>query len=111
MEITKRNIGDITILDMDGKLLTGNDVGYYRDVFDTLIKGGESKVILNFENLSMMDSTGLGELTRSYSTAKKNGGMVKLVNMTARIQDILYVTKLITVFDTYESEEEAVNSF
>ena len=111
MEITKRNIGDITILDMDGKLLTGNDVGYYRDVFDTLMKGGESKVILNFKNLSMMDSTGLGELTRSYTTAKNNGGMVKLVNMTARIKDILYVTKLITVFDTYESEEEAVNSF
>ena len=111
MEITKRNIGDITILDLDGKLLTGNDVGYYRDVFDTLIKGGESKVILNFANLSMMDSTGLGELTRSYTTAKNNGGMVKLVNMTARIKDILYVTKLITVFDTYENEEDAVNSF
>ena len=111
MEITKRNNGDITILDLDGKLLTGNDVGYYRDVFDTLIKGGESKVILNFANLSMMDSTGLGELTRSYTTAKKNGGMVKLVNMTARIKDILYVTKLITVFDTYENEEDAVNSF
>jgi len=111
MEITKRNIGDITILDLDGKLLTGNDVGYYRDVFDTLIKGGESKVILNFENLSMMDSTGLGELTRSYTSAKNNGGMVKLVNMTTRIKDILYVTKLITVFDTYENEEEAVNSF
>ena len=111
MEITKRNNGDITILDLDGKLLTGNDVGYYRDVFDTLIKGGESKVILNFANLSMMDSTGLGELTRSYTTAKNNGGMVKLVNMTARIKDILYVTKLITVFDTYENEEDAVNSF
>lgn len=111
MEITKRNNGDITILDLDGKLLTGNDVGYYRDVFDTLMKGGESKVILNFENLSMMDSTGLGELTRSYTTAKNNGGMVKLVNMTAKIKDILIVTKLITVFDTYENEEEAVNSF
>ncbi len=111
MEITKRNNGDITILDLDGKLLTGNDVGYYRDVFDTLIKGGESKVILNFANLSMMDSTGLGELTRSYTKAKNNGGMVKLVNMTARIKDILYVTKLITVFDTYENEEDAVNSF
>ncbi len=111
MEITKRNNGDITILDLDGKLLTGNDVGYYRDVFDTLIKGGESKVILNFENLSMMDSTGLGELTRSYTSAKNNGGMVKLVNMTARIKDILYVTKLITVFETYENEEDAINSF
>ena len=111
MEITKRNNGDITILDLNGKLLTGNDVGYYRDVFDTLIKGGESKVILNFKNLSMMDSTGLGELTRSYTTAKKNGGMVKLVNLTTRIKDILYVTKLITVFDTYENEEDAVNSF
>jgi len=111
MEITKRNNGDITILDLDGKLLTGNDVGYYRDVFDTLIKGGESKIILNFENLSMMDSTGLGELTRSYTSAKNNGGMVKLVNMTARIKDILYVTKLITVFETYENEEDAINSF
>ncbi|MEN8223656.1 MAG: STAS domain-containing protein [Acidobacteriota bacterium] len=111
MEITKRNNGEIAILDLDGKLLTGNDVGYYRDVFETLIKGGETKVILNFENLSMMDSTGLGELTRSYTSAKKNGGMVKLVNLTTRIEDILSVTKLITIFDTYESEEEAVKSF
>ena len=111
MEITKRNNGDIAILDLNGKLLTGNDVGYYRDVFETLIKGGETKVILNFENLSMMDSTGLGELTRSYTSAKKNGGMVKLTNLTTRIRDVLSVTKLITVFDTYESEEEAVNSF
>jgi len=111
MEITKRNNGEIAILDLNGKLLTGNDAGYYRDVFETLIKGGETKVILNFENLSMMDSTGLGELTRSYTSAKNKGGMVKLVHLTARIEDILSVTKLITVFDTYENEEEAVNSF
>jgi len=111
MEITKRNNGDIVILDLNGKLVTGNEVGYYRDLFDTLIKGGETKVILNFENLSMMDSTGLGELTRSYTSAKNKGGMVKLTNLTTRIKDILFVTKLITVFDTYENEEEAVNSF
>ncbi len=111
MDITKRKNGDIVILDLDGKLLTGNDVGYYRDVFNTLIKGGETKVILNFEKLSMMDSTGLGELTRSYTSAKNKGGMVKLTNLTAKIRDVLSVTKLITVFDTYETEEEAVNSF
>ena len=111
MEITKRKKGDIAILDLDGKLLTGNDVGYYRDVFETLIKGGETKVILNFEKLSMMDSTGLGELTRSYTSAKKNGGEVKLVNRTQKIEDVLSVTKLITVFDTYEDEETAVKSF
>lgn len=111
MKITKRKEGDIVILDLDGKLLTGNDVGYYRDIFDTLIMGGETRIILNFENLSMMDSTGLGELTRSYTSAKNKGGMVKLTNLTTRIEDVLSVTKLITVFDTYEDEEEAVNSF
>ncbi len=111
MKITKRKEGDIVILDLDGKLLTGNDVGYYRDIFDTLIKGGETRIILNFENLSMMDSTGLGELTRSYTSAKNKGGMVKLTNLTTRIEDVLSVTKLITVFDTYENEEDAVNSF
>jgi len=111
MEITKRKNGDIAILDLDGKLLTGNDVGYYRDVFDTLIKGGEHKVILNFENLTMMDSTGLGELTRSYTSAKRKGGEVKLVNLTSKIEDVLSVTKLITVFDTYEDEDTAVKSF
>lgn len=111
MEIKKRKNGDIAILDLDGKLLTGNDVGYYRDVFDTLIEGGETKVILNFEKLSMMDSTGLGELTRSYTTAKKNGGEIKLVNLQSKIEDVLSITKLITVFDTYEDEETAVNSF
>ncbi|MCK5004816.1 MAG: STAS domain-containing protein [Candidatus Aminicenantes bacterium] len=111
MKINKRKNGEIVILDLDGKLLTGNDVGYFREIFDTLIKGGETKIILNLKKLRMMDSTGLGELTRSYTTAKNNGGMIKLVDLTAKIKDLLFITKIITIFETYDSEDEAVKSF
>ncbi len=111
MNINKRKNGEIAILDLEGKLLIGNDVGYFRKIFDTLISGGESKIILNFKNLKMIDSTGLGELTRSYTTAKNNGGMIKLVHLTSKIKDILFITRLITIFETYENEEEAINSF
>ena len=111
MKINKRKNGEIVILDLEGKLLTGSDVGYFREIFDTLIKGGETKIILNLKNLRMMDSTGLGELTRSYTSAKNNGGMIKLVDLTAKIKDLLFITKIITIFETYDSEDEAVNSF
>ena len=111
MDINKRKSGEITILDLEGKLLIGNDVGYFRDIFNTLISGGETSIILNFKDLKMMDSTGLGELTRSFTTAKNNGGVVKLLNMTSKIKDLLFLTKLITIFETFEDEEEAVKSF
>ncbi len=111
MDIKKRKNGEIAILDIEGKLRIGNDIGYFRETFDTLIKGGELKIVLNLKNLKMMDSSGLGELTRSYTSAKKNGGMVKLLNLTSKIKDLLFITKLITVFETFEDEDEAVNSF
>ncbi|MEN8154063.1 MAG: STAS domain-containing protein [Acidobacteriota bacterium] len=111
MEINKRKNGEIVILDLEGKLRLGNDIGYFRELFDTLIKGGETKIILNLQNLKMMDSSGLGELTRSYTSATKYGGMVKLVNLTSKIKDLLFITKLITIFETFEDEDEAVNSF
>jgi len=111
MEINKRKNGEIVILDLEGKLLIGKDIGYFRETFDTLIKGGENKIILNLKKLKVMDSSGLGEITRTYTSATKSGGMIKLANLTSKIKDLLFITKLITIFETFEDEDQAVNSF
>ena len=86
------------ILDVKGKI-------------NSLIQQGRKKLILNLEGVPYVDSAGLGEIVRTYTTVSRQGGNLKLLNLTKRITDLLMITKLLTVFDTYDSEEEALNSF
>jgi anti-sigma B factor antagonist len=111
MTITERKSGDVTILDVEGKILLGEGDVQLKRKIDELIERKEIKLLLNLANVPYMDSGGLGEIVRSYTTVKRAGGELKLLNATKRISDLLTITKLITVFEIYEEEGEAVKSF
>jgi anti-sigma B factor antagonist len=111
MTITERKSGDVTILDVEGKILLGEGDVQLKRKIDELIERKETKLLLNLANVPYMDSGGLGEIVRSYTTVKRAGGELKLLNATKRISDLLTITKLITVFEIFESEAEGVKSF
>ena len=111
MQIDERKVGEVTILDLKGKLTLGDGDELMRNKINGLMQVGAKKVILNLGEVPYIDSAGLGEVVRSYTTVKKHEGMLKLLNLTKRIQDLLAITKLLTVFDTYENEADAVTSF
>ncbi len=111
MKIGKREKGGVTILDLKGKILMGNGIEELREAINTAVKEENTKLLLNFGEVPYLDSTGLGEVVRSYTTVKNAGGMVKIINLTQKVQDLLSVTKLITVFETFEDEDKAIESF
>ena len=99
------------ILDLKGKLTIGEGDDLLRDKINSLIQQGHRKLLLNLEGVPYVDSAGLGEIVRTYTTVSRQGGNLKLLNLTKRIEDLLSITKLLTVFDTYELEQEALDSF
>ncbi len=111
MDIAQRDSGEVTILDLTGKLTIGEDTDKLRDKVNSLLLEGNTKVVLNLGGVPYVDSAGLGELVRTHSTAKKNGGQVVLLSVTERIKDLLSITKLLSVFDSFETEQEAIDSF
>jgi anti-sigma B factor antagonist len=111
MTITERKSGDVTILDVEGKILLGEGDVQLKRKIDELIERKETKLVVNLANVPYMDSGGLGEIVRSYTTVKRAGGELKLLNATKRISDLLTITKLITVFEIHEEEDAAVKSF
>ncbi len=111
MDIEERAVGDVMILDLKGKLTIGDGDELLKDKINSLIQQGHKKLLLNLEGVPYVDSAGLGEIVRTYTTVSRQGGNLKLLNLTKRIEDLLAITKLLTVFDTYESEPEALASF
>ena len=111
MEIEERASGEITILDLKGKLTIGDGDELLKDKINSLIHQDRKKLILNLEGVPYVDSAGLGEIVRTYTTISRQGGTLKLLNLTKRITNRLMITKLLTVFDTYDSEQEALNSY
>jgi anti-sigma B factor antagonist len=111
MNIEERNIGDITVLDLKGKMLIGEGDELLREKINSLVEGGTTKILLNLAEVPYVDSAGLGEIVRCYTTVSRKNGQLKLLNLTKRLQDLLSITKLLTVFETYDSEEEAVKSY
>lgn len=111
MDITKRHVGDITILDLKGKLTIGAGTEILRDTVASIVFQDEKKILLNLAGVPYMDSGGLGELVRCSLVVGRAAGAVKLVNMTSKITDLLAITKLSNVFDTFDSESEAIASF
>ena len=111
MKIGKRKKGDVLILDLKGKILIGEGIEELREAINTAVKEKESRLLLNFADVPYLDSTGLGEVVRAYTSVKKEGGVVKIINLTNKVRDLLSVTKLITVFDTFEEEDKAIASF
>ena len=111
MQIEERPSGDVMVLDMTGKLTIGEGDELLKDKINSLIQQGHKKLILNLEGVPYVDSAGLGEIVRTYTTVSRQGGSLKLMNLTKRIEDLLSIAKLLTVFDTYDSEQEALSSF
>jgi anti-sigma B factor antagonist len=111
LDVKERQAGDVTILDMTGDVRIGEGAISLRDSIRTLADQGKKKVLLNLAGVKYMDSTGVGELIANYTTIKRQGGQLKLLNLTDRIQNLLVITKLLTVFDSYDNEPEALKSF
>jgi anti-sigma B factor antagonist len=111
MQIEERVVDGVTILDLKGKMTLGEGDELLKDKINSLIQQDRKKLLLNLEGVPYIDSAGLGEIVRTYTTVSRQGGKLKLLNLTKRIQDLLAITKLLTVFETYESEPDAVKSF
>ena len=111
MQIDERAAGDVTILDIKGRMTMGEGDELLKDKVNSLMLQGRRKIVLNLESVPYVDSAGLGEIVRTYTTVSRQGGSLKLVNLTKRITDLLSITKLLTVFETYDSEADAVRSF
>ena len=111
LDLKERQAGDVTILDMTGDVRIGEGAISLRDSIRNLADQGKTKVLLNLAGVKYMDSSGVGELIANYTTIKRQGGQLKLLNLTQKIQDLLTITKLLTVFDVYENEADALNSF
>jgi anti-sigma B factor antagonist len=111
MQIEERIVGDVTILDLKGKITLGEGDEALKDKINSLTLQNRKQILLNLEGVPYIDSAGLGEVVRTYTTVSRQGGQLKLVNLTKRIEDLLSITKLLTVFETFESEPEALKSF
>ena len=111
LTINERQAGDVTVLDMSGKITIGEGSVALRSAIRRLIEEGKKKILLNLSQVSYVDSSGIGEFVASFTAIGREGGQLKLLNLTQKIQDLLAITKLLTVFDTYDDESSALNSF
>ena len=111
MQIEERPNGDVIILDLKGKLTIGEGDELLKDKINSLIQQGQKKLVMNLEGVPYVDSAGLGQIVVAYTTVTKQGGSLKLLNLTERIENLLTITKLLTVFDVFKTEQEALQSF
>jgi anti-sigma B factor antagonist len=111
LNMKERQAGDVTVLDMDGKITIGDGSVALRSAVKRLLEEGKKKVLLNLAGVGYIDSSGIGELVSSYTSINNANGQLKLLNLTQKLQDLLTITKLLTVFDVYDSEADALNSY
>src|SRR5687767_3797087 len=111
MDISERTSGNVTILDLKGKLNLGEATQRLHDKINSLLQQGRKNIVLNLGDVASLDSGGLGELVRTLTTMQKHAGSLKVANLPRRVQDLLVMTRLVTVFDTYEDEGSALKSF
>ena len=111
MQIEERAVGDVLILDVKGRITLGEGDELLKDKVNSLLNQGQKKIVLNLAAVPYIDSAGLGEIVRTYTTVSRQGGNLKLLNLTKRITDLLAITKLLTVFETYDTEKEALASY
>jgi anti-sigma B factor antagonist len=111
MKIETRTVGDVHILDCSGKITLGEGTMAVRNTVRDVLKNGGKKIILNLADVNYIDSSGIGELVSSYTTVTNQGGKLKLLSLTKKIQELLAITKLLTVFSVYDNEQQAIASF
>jgi anti-sigma B factor antagonist len=110
MNLKKRSTDNVVIFDLSGNLTVGEAVASLREALQAEMNNGERKFVLNLAEVAYIDSSGLGELVWAYTSVRNKGGDVKLLNLTSRVKDLLQLTKLLTVFDTYDSESRAIGA-
>jgi anti-sigma B factor antagonist len=110
MELQERGSEAAVVVDVTGKLVAGEYNGRLKDKINSLIFDGRKNIVLNLAGVPYIDSTGLGELAAVHATVTRQGGRIVLINLTTRVQDLLAICRLLTVFDSFESEAEAVKS-
>ena len=111
VKLTTRQVGDVTVVDAVGRITLGEGASTFRDSIRDLVASGNKKLLLNLAEISYIDSSGIGELVSGFTTVANQGGTVKLLNLTKRVQDLLQITKLYTVFEVFDDEAKAVRSF
>ena len=111
MKIKTRTIGDVRIFDCSGKITLDEGMLSLRNTLHDALQGGMNKIVLNFAHTKFIDSSGVGELVHTYNSVTNGGGQMRLLNLTKKISDPLVITKLMTVFKTYNDEQSALASF
>jgi len=111
LKINVRESGNVAILDLIGRITIGEEAASLRETIKETLDGGHKNILLNLAEVSYMDSTGLGQFVGSFATVTSRGGQLKLVNLQKKLQELMQITKLITVFDSYETESAALRSF
>ena len=111
MKATSRTADDVEIISLQGKITIGSGDTQLREVITNAVNAGKNKILLDLSGVTTIDSSGIGELVGSYTTATNRGGKLKLLHLPAKLNELLHVTQLITVFEVYENEAEAIASF
>ena len=108
---THREVSGIVVIDLSGRITLGEGSAMLREMVRELLNKGQKRIVLNLGDVNYIDSSGIGELVSGYTTAKNQGGELKLLNLTKKVHDLLQITKLYTVFDVHNDEDSALNSF
>ncbi|MFQ5926820.1 MAG: STAS domain-containing protein [Terriglobia bacterium] len=111
LKVNQRDVSDVKVVDLSGRIMLGESSARLRDILRGLLKQGQKKILLNLGDVAYIDSSGLGELVSGFTTVKNQGGQLKLLNLTKKVNDLLQVTKLYTVFEVHDSEAAAIQSF
>jgi len=111
VKLTSRQVGDVTVMDLAGRITLGEGASTFRGAIRDLVAKGDKKILLNLGEVSYIDSSGIGELVSGFTTVQNSGGQLKLVGLSKRVKDLLQITKLYTVFEAFDDETEAVRSF
>jgi len=111
LRMTERDINGVAVLDIEGRIVLGEESNAFRERVKSLLAAGKKKIILNLAQVGYIDSAGLGTLVATFHSARSQGATLKLTNLGSKFKEVLQVTKLMTVFDTYETEQAAIDSF
>ena len=111
VKLNTRQVGDVSVIDVAGRITLGEGSSALRDTLREMVTKGQKKILLNLGEVSYIDSSGIGELVSGFTTVTNSGGQLKLLNLTKRVKDLLQITKLYTVFEVFNDEAKAVQSF
>lgn len=111
LRMTEREVNSVTVLEIEGRIVLGEESNAFRERVKSLLAAGKKKIVLDMKNVTYIDSAGLGTLVATFHSARSQGATLKLANLGSKFKEVLQVTKLYTVFETYDSETAAIQSF